>query len=215
MVTINALLATAAWIDGLSVITLDQTGLAQKGGAVVSSMMLSERPIEAVDQDRLRQCRPAAGLRSARRDQHRKPEARASVAHGCGGQHGGCPHGRRHARQARQISGPGRAVDIINTYTDSSRNVFVDASRLAEGLFASHLAANVFLLGVAYQGGHIPLTAAAIEEAIRLNGTDATRNLAVFHWGRKYYHDAQVGGGRAGSAEAERGAATHGRASRA
>jgi len=32
----NALLATGGWIDGLSVITLDQTGLAQKGGAVIS-----------------------------------------------------------------------------------------------------------------------------------------------------------------------------------
>ena len=46
VVTINALLATAAWIDGLSAITLDQTGLAQKGGAVVSSIILSEQPIE-------------------------------------------------------------------------------------------------------------------------------------------------------------------------
>src|SRR5580704_6753293 len=47
VVTINALLATAAWIDGLSVATLDQTGTAQKGGAVVSHLLLSERPIEA------------------------------------------------------------------------------------------------------------------------------------------------------------------------
>src|SRR5579863_1263502 len=47
VVTINALLATAAWLDGISVITLDQTGLAQKGGAVVSSIIFSEQPIEA------------------------------------------------------------------------------------------------------------------------------------------------------------------------
>ena len=47
VVTINALLATAAWIDGLSVATLDQTGTAQKGGAVVSHLLLSEHPIEA------------------------------------------------------------------------------------------------------------------------------------------------------------------------
>src|SRR5205823_10969429 len=47
VVTINALLATAAWIDGLSVATLDQTGTAQKGGAVVSHLLLSDRPIEA------------------------------------------------------------------------------------------------------------------------------------------------------------------------
>ena len=94
-------------------------------------------------------------------------------------------------RGRTHLAGPGRAVDIINTYTDRSRNVFVDASRIAEGLFASHLAVNVFLLGVAYQGGHIPLSAAAIEEAIRLNGAEADRNLAAFLWGRKYYHDAR------------------------
>ncbi|MGH9661070.1 MAG: thiamine pyrophosphate-dependent enzyme, partial [Bryobacteraceae bacterium] len=46
VVTINALLATAAWIDDLSAITLDQTGLAQKGGAVVSSAILSRRPVD-------------------------------------------------------------------------------------------------------------------------------------------------------------------------
>ena len=47
VVTINALLATAAWIDGLYVATLDQTGTAQKGGAVVSHLLLSDQPIEA------------------------------------------------------------------------------------------------------------------------------------------------------------------------
>jgi indolepyruvate ferredoxin oxidoreductase len=49
----------------------------------------------------------------------------------------------------------------------------------------------MFLLGVAYQGGHIPLSAAAIEESIRLNRVEVDRNLAAFLWGRKYYHDAR------------------------
>jgi indolepyruvate ferredoxin oxidoreductase len=44
---------------------------------------------------------------------------------------------------------------------------------------------------VAYQGGHIPLSAAAIEEAIRLNGAEVNRNVAAFLWGRKYFHDAR------------------------
>ena len=34
----------------------------------------------------------------------------------------------------------------------------MDATRLAEGLFASHMAVNIFLLGVAYQGGLIPIS---------------------------------------------------------
>jgi indolepyruvate ferredoxin oxidoreductase len=78
----------------------------------------------------------------------------------------------------------------VNRHTDRTRNIFVDATRIAEGLFATHLAVNVFLMGVAYQGGHIPLSTGAIEEAIRLNGVDVERNLAAFLWGRKYYDDA-------------------------
>ena len=44
--TINALLATAALMDGKCVHTLDQTGLAQKGGAVVSHIVVSDRPMD-------------------------------------------------------------------------------------------------------------------------------------------------------------------------
>ena len=47
VVTINALLAVAALLDGNHVITLDQTGLSQKGGAVLSHMTISSEPIEA------------------------------------------------------------------------------------------------------------------------------------------------------------------------
>jgi indolepyruvate ferredoxin oxidoreductase len=49
---------------------------------------------------------------------------------------------------------------------------------------------NVFLLGVAYQAGLLPLSCAAIEEAIRLNGVEVERNLEGFRWGRRYYQDA-------------------------
>jgi len=47
VVTVNALVATAAALDGLSVISLDQTGLAQKGGAVVSHLLLGDSPLAA------------------------------------------------------------------------------------------------------------------------------------------------------------------------
>jgi len=65
----------------------------------------------------------------------------------------------------------------------------VDAGRLAEALFGTHLAANVFLLGAAFQAGLIPVSAASLAEAIRLNGVEAERNLAAFNWGRKYHED--------------------------
>ena len=190
VVTVNALLATAAWIDGLSAITLDQTGVAQKGGAVVSSIILSERPIETASKiaygnadlllgfDLL----GAAAAENLKRAHPSRTVAVVNTAE--------IPTGDA-IRGTTALAGPGRAVDIVNSYTNASRNVFVDATRIAEGLFSSHLAVNVFLLGIAYQGGHIPLSAAAIEEAIRLNGAEAERNLAAFAWGRKYFHDAR------------------------
>ena len=49
-------------------------------------------------------------------------------------------------------------------------HVAVDARRLSEALFGDYMATNMLVLGVAYQSGLLPLTAAAIEEAVRLNG---------------------------------------------
>jgi len=190
VVTINALLATAAWIDGLSAITLDQTGLAQKGGAVLSSIVLSERPIEGSSK---------IGY------------GNADLLLGCDLLGAGAPDNLNRAHLSRTVavvntaetptassirgltilSGPRHVVQAIEAHTRPGRNVFVDATRIAEGLFASHLAVNVFLMGIAYQAGLIPLSAQAIEEAMRLNGVEAQRNIEAFTWGRKYYDDAR------------------------
>jgi indolepyruvate ferredoxin oxidoreductase len=191
VLTVNALLATAAWIDGLSVLTLDQTGLAQKGGAVVSSIVISEKPIEAsakigwgnadlllgfdllgaASQDNLKRAHPSRTVAVINTAETPTSDVVRGLA---------------------RLAGSERAIDVINAYTQPGRNIFVDASRIAEGLFASHMAVNIFLLGVAYQGGLIPINAAAIEEAIRLNRVEAERNLQAFLWGRKYYQDAHA-----------------------
>lgn len=191
VVTINALLATAAWLDGISAITLDQTGLAQKGGAVVSSVILSEKPIEAAakigygNADLLLGF-DLLGAASTENLDCAHPSRTVAVVNTAEVPTGDTIRGRT------SLHGPARAVDLISTYTRRDRNIFVDATRIAEGLFASHLAVNVFLLGVAYQGGLIPLSAASIEEAIRLNRIEAERNIQAFLWGRRYYLDARV-----------------------
>ena len=191
VVTVNALLATAAWIDGFSVITLDQTGLSQKGGAVVSSVILSERPIEASakigygNADLLLGF-DLLGAGSAENLKRAQPSRTVAVVNTAE-----VPTGDA-IRGGASLAGPGAIVDVINTYTRKDRNLFLDASRLAEGLFGSHMAVNIFLLGAAYQGGLIPISETAIEEAIRLNKVDAERNVQAFVWGRKYYYDAKA-----------------------
>lgn len=191
VVTINALLATAAWLEGLSLITLDQTGLAQKGGAVVSSIVLSARPIEAAARIGYGNADLLLGfdlLGAGNSDNLSRahPSRTVAVVNTAETPTGDTVRGKA------PLAGSARVVDLINTYTRRGHNIFIDATRLAEGLFASHLAVNIFLLGVAYQGGLIPLRAESIEEAIRLNKTDADRNLQAFLWGRRYYDDAQA-----------------------
>ena len=156
----NALLATAAWIDGLSCnhARSDRPVAKRRRGGVQRH---SERAAHrSGGQGRIRQCRPAAGLRSPGRGQRRELEARASFAHRRGGEHGGSSHGRRHSRRRCGWPAPATVVDTINAVTPKDRNLFLDASRLAEGLFASHMAVNILLLGAACQGGLIPISAA-------------------------------------------------------
>jgi len=189
VVTINALLATAALLDGLSVMTLDQTGLAQKGGAVVSHLILSERPLEA----------------SARINAGNTDLILGFDLIGAGGMDNlKCAHPDRTVavintdmlptaetiRKRIVLAGPEQKVAQIEAATRHGRNVYLDATRLAEGLFGSHLAVNLFVVGAAWQAGLLPLSQGSLEEAIRLNGVEAERNLQVFLWGRKYYHDA-------------------------
>ncbi|MCC2651335.1 MAG: indolepyruvate ferredoxin oxidoreductase, partial [Microvirga sp.] len=62
---------------------------------------------------------------------------------------------------------------------------FVDATAVATALLGNAIAANMFMLGYAYQTGRVPLSGAAIEKAIELNGEAVKMNLAAFTWGRR------------------------------
>ena len=189
VVTINALLATAAWIDGLHVATLDQTGSAQKGGAVVSHLLVSEHPIEAPAKVNAGNADLILGFDLLG---ILEPKNLATA-------------GRERTvailntdlvptidsiRNRTPLGGPGQMLDAINAVTNRGRNIFVDANRIAEGLFGTHMAVNMFMTGIAYQGGLIPISAEAIEQAIEWNGVEVERNREWFAWGRKYYEDA-------------------------
>jgi indolepyruvate ferredoxin oxidoreductase len=189
VVTINALLATAAWIDGLHVATLDQTGSAQKGGAVVSHLLISKQPVEAPVRTNIGNADLVLGFDviGVANPEHLKffsPDRTTAVLNT------NLTPTIDVIRGRNILAGPEMMIEKINSVTRRGRNVIVDANRIAESLFGSHLAVNLFMVGLAYQGGLIPLSLAAIEQAITWNGVDVEKNLQVFEWGRKYYHDA-------------------------
>jgi indolepyruvate ferredoxin oxidoreductase len=189
VVTINALIATAAWIDGLSAITLDQTGTAQKGGAVVSHILLSREPLGAPTRTNTGNADLIIGfdLIGASNPENLKvaaPDRTVAVLNT------NFIPTVDSIRSRTILSGGERVADTVNRATRPGRNIFVDASRIAEGLFGTHMAVNIFMLGITWQAGLVPVSLTALEQAMELNGAGADKNLLVFQWGRKYYEDA-------------------------
>jgi indolepyruvate ferredoxin oxidoreductase len=84
-----------------------------------------------------------------------------------------------------------RMKRAIRTSAGEDRSHFVDATRLANALLGNSIGANIFLVGYAYQLGALPLSAAAIEKAIELNGEAVAMNQAAFRWGRRAAIDLQ------------------------
>ncbi len=152
VVTINAILATAASDDGLWTTSLDQTGLAQKGGAVTSHLTLSRESIST----------PA---RIARPD--------AVLAFDPAGADPSCP--------------------LIVRNTPLPGPLSLDAARLADDLFGSHLYVNMILTGYAWQAGLIPISLKSIAHSLRLNNVAVDNNLLAFGWGRACYAGHQPG----------------------
>jgi indolepyruvate ferredoxin oxidoreductase len=77
-----------------------------------------------------------------------------------------------------------RNIKAIEAGTRVGEDVFFDAEALSVALFGDHMPTNTLLIGAAYQAGCLPLSADALEQAIRLNGAAVEKNLAAFAWGR-------------------------------
>ncbi|MCX7176238.1 MAG: indolepyruvate ferredoxin oxidoreductase family protein, partial [Proteobacteria bacterium] len=188
VVTIGQVLGMAAHIDGLRCSVLDVTGLAQKYGAVLSHVRF------AADQNALHATRIATG------------EADAVV---------GCDMIVTAGDETLSKLKSGRSrvavsTDIVPT-ADFARNpdwrmdtdallgrlkqacgdglVAVEGIRIATALLGDAIAANMFMLGVAWQKGMIPLSLTSIDRAIELNGVQVDFNRRCFLWGRRAAHD--------------------------
>jgi indolepyruvate ferredoxin oxidoreductase len=86
-----------------------------------------------------------------------------------------------------------KMLQAIKTAAGDGGADTIDATALAAALMGDSIAANLFMLGYAFQKGLLPLTLAAIERAIELNGVAVDANTRSFGFGRLAAHDrAQV-----------------------
>jgi indolepyruvate ferredoxin oxidoreductase len=189
VVTANRIIAAAADAAGFVIGGLDQTGLSQKAGAVVSHLHL------AASRDDL----GAASVDAHSADLYLSGDILQAA-------------GARHLEKIR----PGRTIAVIDrdmtptsamlqsdlavpdvarleqavaARAGADRAVFLDAKRMAETAFGDHLFANVILLGAAFQLGGLPVTLDDIGRAMGQQGKAAAANREAFEWGRWAVHD--------------------------
>lgn len=189
VITVSAVLSTAALMSGRYVRTLDQTGLAQKGGAVVSDLKLSRHPVERSNRVVRGGCDlylVADSLAAADETTLAvaSPERTAAVVSTAQ-----TPTGRMVSDVRAAVDTEEASVGRIAREVRSDASVFLDARDLAVRLFGDDQYANMVLVGVAFQTGALPIPADAIEAAIALNGAAVTVNVQAFRRGRQYVAD--------------------------
>ncbi|GII81056.1 indolepyruvate ferredoxin oxidoreductase [Sphaerisporangium rufum] len=189
VVTVSQVLATAGLLAGFSTRSLDQTGLAQKGGAVVSDVLLGRtrgttNKIAAGECDLYLGCdllvaAQPANLEVAAADRTVSVLSTSQVPTGA------------------MVSDPSVAFPDAAALADqvaarSGTTHRFDARALALDLFGDDQYANVLLLGAGFQTGALPVPAAAIERAIELNGVAVETNIQAFRRGRQYVADPET-----------------------
>ncbi|MBC7414354.1 MAG: indolepyruvate ferredoxin oxidoreductase family protein, partial [Herminiimonas sp.] len=189
VVTVGQILAMAAHIEGKGCSVLDMSGLAQKGGPVLSHVRLADHPSD------IHSTRVGTGaadlvigcdvIVTASRDAlSRMGEGRThSAINGTA-----TPTAAFVKNPDWQYPGA-QAQDAIRAACGSERVDVVDAGRIATALMGDTIATNMFMLGYCWQKGWVPLSEASLTRAITLNGVSVEFNQQAFVWGRTAAHD--------------------------
>jgi indolepyruvate ferredoxin oxidoreductase len=183
VLTIGALLGMAAHIEGKASMILDMSGLAQKGGAVLSHVRLSEHTADvtcsrivtgtadlvlaadevvAASKDTITLCE--SGRTIGIINNHVIPTADFILN--------------------RDFNFQNRKVNSVLEAALRKESSFFDFTRPAEMLLGDSIATNIMMMGYAYQKGLLPLSAQAIEQAIEVNGVSVKMNKEAFRLGR-------------------------------
>ncbi|MEV0251097.1 indolepyruvate ferredoxin oxidoreductase family protein [Nocardia sp. NPDC050712] len=182
IVTVNQVLATAALRAGYDVASLDQIGLSQKAGPVVSHLRFVAGALEPANRltPGSADCIIAFDLLAATDTKNLAyGSAQTTVSVASISQ---TPTGDMVYDKSVDYPETGLLLSRLEGVSRSVRSF--DALAAAEILFGNTAAANFLLVGAACQSGGLRLPAEAVEEAITINGVAVAANIAAFRWGR-------------------------------
>ena len=183
VLTIGALLGMAAHIEGKASMILDMSGLAQKGGAVLSHVRLSEHTADVTCS---RIVTGTADLVIAADEVVAASKETMTL----------CESSRTYGVinshiiptadfiLNRDFNFQSRKVNHVLETALRKESSFIDFTKPAETLLGDAIATNMMMMGYAYQKGWLPLSAQAIEQAIEVNGVAIKMNTQAFRLGR-------------------------------
>ncbi|NND82103.1 MAG: indolepyruvate ferredoxin oxidoreductase family protein [Gammaproteobacteria bacterium] len=185
VLTVAAVLSMAAHLEDKGVATMNQTGLAQKFGPVVSHLRIAQRQLDihavripAGDADLVIGCDLLVSASDDALAKLHKNRSHAVINDTV-------------AVTAEFVNNPD-AVFHIDPMKQSIRDElsegkvdFLPATDIASGLMGDTIATNLFMVGYAYQKGLIPVSAEAINRALELNNVAVEFNKQAFVWGRR------------------------------
>lgn len=185
VVTVGAVLGVAAHLEGKVCSVLDQLGMAQKGGAVVTHLRIGTSQ-EDIPAARV----PTAGahlllgfdLPVTLQDQAfgKIAAGRTTVIVNTHETATGA-----FTRNPDLVQPTSEMLAAIETQAGANFVESLDATALATALCGDSIATNLFLAGYAFQKGLIPLTTDSIHQALKLNGAAVDSSIAAFEWGRR------------------------------
>lgn len=187
VITIGAWLGMAAHLEGKGCGSIDMAGLAQKGGGVTTHMRIAPTP------DAVNTIRVAAGKADFVLGGDVVVAGSKPVLAALKPEQTYCVLNHAMVMPGAFIKDIdlelpiAKIVNHIEGVVGQKRLWQMDATRIAERLLGDAIAANGFLLGMAYQAGALPVSGASIEKAIELNGQSVEMNRSAFRWGRRAY----------------------------
>ncbi len=189
VITIGQLLGTAAHLEGKGIVTQDAGGLAQKGGATWSHVLIADdmdairtTRVSMAGADLILGCDPI--VTAGKETVMRMLEGRTHVALNS--------HSTPTAAFVTNANwvNPAEActAEVVKAVGVDGVGIF-DADAASTRLLGDSIFTNPMMLGYAWQKGWIPLGYASLMRAVELNGVAVDRNKAAFEWGRRAAHD--------------------------
>ncbi|MCB4362540.1 indolepyruvate ferredoxin oxidoreductase family protein [Hydrogenophaga taeniospiralis] len=192
VITIGQLLGMAAHIEGKGIVTQDAAGLAQKGGATWSHVLIGAHQdairttrVSAASADLVIGCDPIVAAH--KETWQRLREGRSHVALNA------------HATPTAAFvthpdwQNPAQAcVDALTHSLGADQVGVFDAETASTTLMGDSIYTNPMMLGYAWQRGWVPLGHDALMRAIELNAVQVEKNKTAFEWGRRAAHDPKA-----------------------